>query len=83
MAISTRPYRTFTRKYERTCTIFEPCNDGHFSIVSIHFANKPPVLSFLKYHKTEYLHGAKFSRFCLKIIYQYFKALPAVYLMCA
>ena len=26
MAISTRPYRTSTRKYERTCTIFEPCS---------------------------------------------------------
>ena len=26
MAISTRPYRTSTRKYERTCTIFEPWN---------------------------------------------------------
>ena len=25
MAISTRPYRTSTRKYEWTCTIFEPC----------------------------------------------------------
>ena len=51
MAISTCPYRTSTRKYERTCTIFEPCVVSFFYKINFNrvsnswIQRKPDILS--------------------------------------